>query len=259
MGKRMRKKVWMTQVDWRLVDDDKFFRFTEMIRTDLPKLESLYEHAALGILIRLWLNTMRVDDTGVLSPAPEVIARQIKWVGPPPENLIKALLDCGKTSVEPDNAGFIERTPDGFKVHDWEEHQNNPVLKRETWAENKRRWRGGKAGAPPPPPAPAPDPEPVPGFGPKDESVRQILKAMKGAHITGGDAQKKQYARAWIERQGVGGAKVLELLMNPLAQGQDVFWLNTQLGGKGGPKQAEKSHTEAVDDLRKKFVEGGGK
>jgi len=250
-----RKKVWMAGVDPRLPDDPKFLRFARMIREDVMKLENLHEHAAFGLLVRLWCVVMRDDDTGKLDPAPEDLAERVKWIGPAAETLIQALLDAGKTSVDKDRPGFIERTPDGFRVYKWAEYQNDPSGRREKWAEAQRKRRGG--GAPPSPPPP-PDEPPI-EFGPKDESVRQILKAMKTAHTPGSPKQKAEYARAWIERPGIGGAKVLEVLMHPDSRGQDVFWLNAQLGGKAGPKPMDKSHEERVADLRKKFVEGGSK
>ena len=246
MGKR--KKVWMVQVDPRLLDDPKFLRYARMAREDVMKLENLYEHAALGILIRLWMVTMRDDDTGKLDPAPEETAEKLKWVGPPPEALLNGLLNCGKTSVEQDKPGFIEQSPEGLRIYKWAEWQNDPAGKREKWAEAKRRGRPGGTTPPPPPPA-----EEKAEIGPKDECVRQILKAMKQAHTPGSPQQKSEYARAWIERPGIGGAKVLEVLMHPDSRGQDVFWLNARLGGKAAPKAPPAS--DIASELRKKFME----
>ena len=251
-----RKKVWMAGVDPRLPDDPKFLRFARKMREEVMKLENLHEHAAFGVLVRLWCVTMRDDDTGNLGPAPEELAERVKWLGPAPEALIQGLLDAGKTSVDQDKPGFIERTPDGFRVYKWAEYQNDPAGKREKWAEAKRKHRGG--GSPTPPAAAAAPEEPPAEIGPKDECVRQILKAMAQAHITGHPKQKAEYARAWIERPGIKGSDVLELLMHPDARTMSVLWLNDRLGGKGKKKAAPTPSTlsDLTDAIHKKF--GGG-
>ena len=241
-----RKKVWMAQVDPRLPEDPKFIRYARMLRPHLEKLENIHEHVAFGLLVRLWCVTMRDDDTGKLDSAPEEIAEKLKWVGPPVEALIDALLNCGRTSVDPDKPGFVETRPDGYAIYKWAEWQNDPAGKRERWAEAKRSMRQQKGG----PPAPT---SPPADFGPKEESVRQILQAMTGAKTPGSPAQKREYAAAWIERPDVGGARVLEILMSPEARGQGIFWLDARLGGRpsGGNGSTQKSNIDKLKEWAK--------
>lgn len=248
-----RKKVWMVQVDPRLIDEPKFKRFARMVKEDVLALDNLYEHAAYGLLVRLWGAVMTYDDTGKLDPAPEDVAEKVDWHGPPPERLIAALLDCGKNSVEPNKPGFIVKTENGYEVYKWAEWQNDPAGKRERWAEAKRR---AKTPQPTPPP-------PSKEIDARGESVRQILQAMKQANTPGGKAMKEEYVAAWCARPGIGAKKVLELLWSPEAKGQNIFWLDSQLGGK--PLQGGAKGGAGVVGAMKDWVDkgmpaqGGGK
>ena len=221
-----------------------------MIRNDVSLLENLYEHAALGVLVRFWCVVMRDEDSGKLSNwAPEEIAEKIGWFGPLPDGLIRALLDCGKTSVAPDAPGFIEKLPNGFAVYKWNEWQNDPAGTREKWKEQRKNRFA-------PPGAKKADAEaPKKEIGPKEECVRQILQAMSAAKIPGSPIQKREYAAAWIERPGVGGAKVLEVLMSPEARGQGVFWLDAQLGGR--PASVNGPSQKSTIDKLKEWAKGG--
>lgn len=230
------KKGFKVKVDPGLPDESKFKRFHRMIRDHVAKLRDPSELVALGVLLKFWLAVMRKKDDGqLLGWGPEDIAIDCGWDGPPLEALMQALLECGKNSVEPEAKGFLVPLTNGYAVYKWAEWQGDPSGTRAAWAERARRSRENfkkrRAGA-------AAAKEPKPDIGPKEESVRQILQAMSKAHTPGSHQQKAEYARAWLERPGVGGAKVLEVLWSPEARGQGVFWLDSRLGGTAPAKPA---------------------
>lgn len=93
---------------------------------DHPKTVRLLMIAGRGSAefpIRLWAYCARYHrKDGVLTGyAPDFIEATLGWRGRP-GLLVQAMLDCGRHIGK---AGFLEQTLDGYKVHDWEEHQGH--------------------------------------------------------------------------------------------------------------------------------------
>lgn len=237
-----RKRGWKVEVDKDLPANYKLRRLSKIIKAEIQGIDRVEEIIAIGLLVRLWCAVMREEDSGELAGwTPEKIAHYVGWDGPDPQTLINALCECGMSSANLSAPGFLEKTENGYRIHEWAEWQNDPIGTRVKWAERQKRANPPKRsqGAPP-------------EIGPKEECVRQILQHMSTAKIPGSAAQKREYATAWVERANVGAEKVVEMLMSPESRGQTIFWLDAQLGGRPA---AQKS-SSMVEEL-KKWAKGG--
>jgi hypothetical protein len=93
---------------------------------DHPKtarLGCLLGRGAAEIPIRLWAYCARYHrkDGNLTGYSPEILEAAIGWHGKA-GRAVEALLTCG---AHIGKMGFLEKTADGFKVHDWEEHQGH--------------------------------------------------------------------------------------------------------------------------------------
>jgi hypothetical protein len=93
---------------------------------DHPKtvrLELLLGRGAAVLPIRLWIYCARYHrkDGRLTAYTPETLEAALGWRGKP-GSAVTGLLDCG---AHIGRKGFLEQTDDGFRVHDWEEHQGH--------------------------------------------------------------------------------------------------------------------------------------
>lgn len=147
-------KGWKVQVDPEFPNDPKLKRLAIMIEPDIQKLTpfQLRELVAMGTVLKLWCLTMRKEDSGsYVGWAPEDVALQCGWEGPPAESWIKAMVECGRNSTHKDNKGFLEVSKEKIVVHEWREWQNDPAGQRQKWREyraQRREAARSKNGAP---------------------------------------------------------------------------------------------------------------
>lgn len=125
--------LWV-QIDVNIFDNPKTRRLARLL--DMPLEQTV------GHLVRLWSWVMRVAPDGDLKNADPIdIADGANYSGDP-EKFVKALLDCGKNSV-----GFLEKTEDGFIVHEWVRYSGSLERKRAQGRERfKRYWDKKKQG-----------------------------------------------------------------------------------------------------------------
>lgn len=145
------------------------------------RLKTIIGPGATGCLLDLWLSTAQNHPTGILSDMDEIdIALDAGYDGDPMV-FVRALLDCK----------LIDKADDGYRLHDWEEHQPWVVHAPERSAKAKHaakmRWGNkedatsilpasnghpsGNAPSPIPYPSPIPSPTNTPPNPPKGNSV----------------------------------------------------------------------------------------
>lgn len=86
---------------------------------------------ACGILLRLWCWAARLAEDGVVSKyEPEEVADEVGW-SRDPEELMGALIE----------SGWIDETPEGPVIHDWDELQGALVERKEKAKQRMRELR----------------------------------------------------------------------------------------------------------------------
>lgn len=111
------------------------YRISTQFRMN-PKRQRLFDElGAEGVLalIDLWSWAAANSITGELPPNPVSIEHAVDWSGEPGD-LFGALL----------RIGFIDKTEDGYRLHEWAEHQPYVVKAPERVANGSK---GGKASA----------------------------------------------------------------------------------------------------------------
>lgn len=90
---------------------------------------------ACGILLRLWCWAARLAEDGVVSKyEPEEVADEVGW-SRDPEELMESLIE----------SGWIDETPEGPVIHDWNEWQGS-ILRRRVFAKLRAQARRGASG-----------------------------------------------------------------------------------------------------------------
>lgn len=114
---------------------------------DHPKtvrLVCLLGRGAAELPIRLWTFCARYHrkDGCLTGYSPEDVEAALGWRGKP-GSAVQALLTCGDHLKK---RGFLEETEDGFRVHDWEEHQGHlEVYHDRATAASRARWEKARA------------------------------------------------------------------------------------------------------------------
>lgn len=127
--------LWV-RVAIALLRHPKLHRFAALLKVDVD--------LALGKIIRLWAwaAEMRVPASGDIPWTAEEIADVMRYPPAKAEQLVAALVGCAPAG----RAGFLERTPDGFRLHDWADYAGELEHQRAKARDRKRRQRAKDVG-----------------------------------------------------------------------------------------------------------------
>jgi len=201
--------------------------------------------SATDCLIDLWINTAQNHPDGILSGMDAIdLALDAGWTGDP-EQFVQALIE----------AGFLEKTNDGYVLHDWGDHQPYITTSRKRSEQAKlaasTRWEKRKcdehavsiekhadsiekdansiekdanSNAPSPTPSPIPDPSPKtkkqasPGRKQiPEEYIKPIMEVSSQLHSKSNGKKFNPYAFIQKNNRGHPGA-ILKTLRGLLKQ-----------------------------------------
>jgi hypothetical protein len=87
-------------------------------------------------VVHLWCEAAKYNQNGRIEGphADALVAKRAGWTLDP-EKFVRALVE----------ARWLDQTPDGYKIHDWEKHTGGHITRLEEEKEKVREWRAKKA------------------------------------------------------------------------------------------------------------------